>query len=94
MAEILKLIACFFLFSGALGFFLFKDPFQRFHAAGKVSLFGLALLILADTIIYREMSGEWSFLAYFGTLILLITGPFASHILARSLYHSRRKDRS
>lgn len=91
MLELIKLVACFIMFSGALGFFLFQDAFQRFHATSKVSLFGLAILILADALIYHRETGAWSFLAYIGTLILLITGPFATHVLARSIYHSKRE---
>ncbi|MGA0164526.1 MAG: monovalent cation/H(+) antiporter subunit G [Bdellovibrionota bacterium] len=92
MAEILKLIACFIMFSGALGMFLFTDPLQRFHAAGKVGIFGLALLMLADAILYWEKTSEWHFISFFGIVILLLTGPFASHILAQALFRSRSRN--
>lgn len=86
--EIVILLASFVMFSGALGINLFRDSFQRFHAAGKVSLFGLALLILGDAIVYQELAGQWHFFAYIGVILLLFVGPFAAHILAKSLYHS------
>ena len=79
------------MFSGALGLVLFKDPFQRFHAAGKVSLFGLGLLILGDCMLSEQIGGETAIFATVGVFFLLFVGPFASHVLASSLLKQRSK---
>lgn len=93
MAEIVVLIGSIFMFVGALGVAIFRDSFQRFHAAGKVSLFGLAILILGQGLALHRDTGTWSLSAFFGIFILLFVGPFASHILARALYRHQKRSR-
>ena|GEM_PF-4807228 len=89
LGDLLLLFGAFIMFSGALGLNLLSDSFQRFHVAGKVSLFGLALLILGDSLIYKRMTGHDS-LAYLGIIVILLVGPFSAHILARSLYQKNQ----
>ncbi|PIR23550.1 MAG: Na+/H+ antiporter subunit G [Deltaproteobacteria bacterium CG11_big_fil_rev_8_21_14_0_20_45_16] len=94
IGEFLMLLGAFFMFSGALGLNRAEDSFQRFHIAGKVSLFGLAIFILGDIIIYHEETSSWSFIAVLGILILLFTGPFAAHVLAQALYRQKNSKKS
>lgn len=93
IADSIILLAAFIMFSGALGICIFPDSFQRFHAAGKVSIFGLAILILGEGLKYLEITGKFSFLSYFGVLLLLIVSPFASHVMARALYRSLKRQK-
>lgn len=89
MGEVLAILGAFVMLVGAWGLVVLRDPFQRFHSAGKVSVFGLALVILGNAITIGQETGEWSFIAFIGSLILLVSGPFAAHILAKSLYSSK-----
>jgi len=91
VAEIIVLIGSLFMFVGALGVAILRDSFQRFHAAGKVSLFGLTILILGQAFALHRDTGDWNLAAFIGVFILLFVGPFASHILARALYHHRKR---
>lgn len=91
IAEFLVLLGSFVLFSGALGVVLFKDSYQRFHAAGKVSLFGLALILFADFIRSLGSAAGPAPALLIGPLIVILVGPVASHVLARSLYFSDLK---
>lgn len=89
--EIATAFAAFIMFSGALGLALFRDSFQRFHAAGKVSVLGLALLIIFDSLKLYVETGILSLFGLLGSLILLFVGPFASHVLSRTLYRLQYK---
>lgn len=92
MIDLLILLASLVLFSGALGLIAFQDPYQRFHAAGKVSFFGLALLLIADFLKgLTEETPVSLFMIILAPLLVIIISPVFSHVLARSLYLSRKK---
>jgi len=94
IGEFFMLLGAFFMFSGAVGLNRVKDSFQRFHIAGKVSLFGLAIFIFGDIVVYHQTTSIWSFVSILGILILLFTGPIAAHVLAQALYRQKNTKKS
>ena len=77
----LFLFGAFFVLVGALGVIRLPDIYSRLHAAGLADSLGAALLLLAMMI-----GAEWLIVVKLGLilLILLITGPTATHALARA----------
>lgn len=92
LSEVLILLGSFIVFSGALGFARFKEPFQRFHPPTKASLLGFSFILLGETILFGLRTGHWSFYEFIGVLLLLASGPFAAHVLSRALFHQKKPD--
>ena len=71
-----------FSITGVLGFIRLPDVYTRLHATGKISVFGVVLLLLA-AVIYTPLGfGKGLILI----ALLLISGPAASHALASAAY--------
>jgi len=70
-----------FMLFGVLGMLRFPDLFTRLHPAGKAGIAG-ALSIFIGLIIYCGFS-LFSLRIILITLFILITGPVASHAIAR-----------
>jgi multicomponent Na+:H+ antiporter subunit G len=67
---------------GVLGLIRLPDVYTRLHAAGKVSTFGVILLLIAAI--------DWTPLGFGKGLLLmlflLVAGPVASHALSAAAY--------
>ena len=63
---------------GVLGFIRLPDVYTRLHATGKVSVFGVALLTVADMVITPLSVGKGLVLI----VLLLLAGPVVSHAFA------------
>jgi multicomponent Na+:H+ antiporter subunit G len=67
---------------GVLGMVRLPDVYTRLHATGKVSTFGLVLLVIAAVDWTPLGFGKGILLALF----LLIAGPVVSHALSAAAY--------
>lgn len=85
LSSLCLLLGAFLIFSGGLGVLRFPDFFTRMHAAGVTETMAASLIVLGLMLV----SG-WG-LALFKLLLILlfvmITGPTASHALAKSALH-------
>ena len=76
------LLGTFFSFVGVLGYFRLPDVYTKLHAAGKVGVFGVVLLLIAAIILTPLGLGRGIVLILF----LLITGPATSHAIGSAAY--------
>jgi len=67
---------------GVVGLHRFPDVYSRLHVVGKVSVFGLTLLILCASLITGM---PWT-KAGFMILLLVLVGPVVSHVLGAAAY--------
>lgn len=88
----LLFIGTFFIFSGIVGIFRFKDIFCRLQSSTNISTLG-AMSILIAISIYGFSSDNISLgmKCIIITIFLLITNPVASHVMARAAYKNKDK---
>ena len=67
---------------GLLGFIRLPDVYTRLHATGKISVFGVALLLLAAIALTPLGFGKGLILI----VLLLIAGPVTAHALGSAAY--------
>jgi len=91
VSEALILLGAFVLFSSALGFCRFRDPFQRFHPVTKAGLFGLGILFIGVSLSFSDEKRINSPYELAGLLLLMIIQPFTAHLLSRSFYFRSKK---
>jgi multicomponent Na+:H+ antiporter subunit G len=69
---------------GLIGFIRLPDIYTRLHATGKVSVFGVVLLLVAAALITPVGAGRAAVLI----LLLIIGAPTASHALASAAWRT------
>ena len=78
----------------ALGVLRLPDALSRQHAATKAGTVAVILFVLGTMLISREAAWAWRLLVIL--LLLFLTLPLASHVLARAAYREmsdiERKD--
>jgi multicomponent Na+:H+ antiporter subunit G len=79
---ILILIGTLFSVVGVIGFLRLPDVYTRLHATGKVSVFGVVLLLLAA--VFWTPVGIGKDLVLIG--LLMLAGPVATHTIASAAY--------
>jgi multicomponent Na+:H+ antiporter subunit G len=77
-------VGSLFSLIGVLGFIRLPDVYTRLHAAGKVSVFGAALLTVAALALGEVGAGK----ALVLIALLIIAGPTVSHALASAAYRT------
>lgn len=77
-------VGSLFSLIGVLGFIRLPDVYTRLHAAGKVSVFGAALLVVAAVALGSLGVGK----ALVLIVLLIIAGPAVSHALASAAYRT------
>lgn len=82
IAMIAVLAGTFFSLMGILGFLRFPDVYTQLHAAGKVGVFGVVLLLLATTL-WTPLGWGRALLLIF---LLMISAPVTSHAIASAAY--------
>ena len=82
LAILAVLIGSAFSIIGIIGMVRLPDALTRLHATGKVSTFGVILLLAAAAII---MPGVWG-KALVMIALLVIAGPVVSHALGSAAY--------
>ncbi|MCS7056665.1 MAG: monovalent cation/H(+) antiporter subunit G [Thermoflexales bacterium] len=78
----LVVIGTLFSIVGVLGLIRLPDVYTRLHAAGKVGVFGAALLAAAAALTAPSVLGK----AIILIALLVIAGPVVSHALASAAY--------
>lgn len=78
LAAVAVILGTLFSIVGVLGLVRLPDVYSRLHATGKVSVFGVTILLLAA--IALDIAGVGKALVLIGYLIL--AGPVLSHALA------------
>jgi multicomponent Na+:H+ antiporter subunit G len=76
------LIGTAFSVIGVIGFIRLPDVYTRLHATGKVSVFGVVLLLLAA--VFWTPVGIGKDLVLIG--LLMLAGPVATHTIASAAY--------
>ena len=85
LSALCLLLGAFLIFSGGLGVLRFPDFFTRMHAAGVTETMAATLIVVG-----LMLHSGWGLPLFKLLLILLfvmITGPTASHALAKSALH-------
>lgn len=82
IAIIAVLIGSVFSIVGIIGLVRLPDAYSRLHATGKVSTFGVVLLLVAAALV---MPGAWG-KALVMIVLLMIAGPVISHALGSAAY--------
>ena len=85
LSSILLIAGVFFGLSGAIGLFRFPDFFTRVHAASVTDSIA-AILIIGGLLLQTSFDLNTAKLLFI-LLFLMITGPTASHALAKSARH-------
>lgn len=82
---ILLLAGSFFVFTGAVGLIRLPEFFTRMHGAGVTDTLGAGLMLAGMLI----QSGSWIVAAKILLIFLfmIITGPTATHALAKAALH-------
>lgn len=78
------IIGTTFSISGVLGLIRLPDVYTRLHATGKVGLFGVVFLLIAEVMLTPTILSKGLVLM----ILLLIGGPAASHALGSAAYRS------
>ncbi len=67
---------------GVLGYYRLPDVYTRLHATGKVSVFGVVLLVVAAAVLTPLGFGKGLVLIF----MLVLGGPVASHAIASAAH--------
>jgi multicomponent Na+:H+ antiporter subunit G len=78
------IIGTIFSISGVLGLIRLPDVFTRLHATGKVGLFGVVFLLIAEVFLTPAVLSKGLVLI----VVLIIGGPAASHALGSAAYRA------
>jgi len=82
LTVVLVLVGTLFSILGVLGLIRLPDVYARLHAAGKVGVFGAALLAVAVALFALSVASR----AVILVALLIIAGPVVSHALASAAH--------
>lgn len=85
LSAICLLLGAFFSLTGAFGLFRFPDFFTRVHAASVTD--SIVTLLIVTGLMLRTDFDLVTVKLLFIAIFLLLTGPTASHALAKSARH-------
>lgn len=85
ISSVLLISGVFFGLSGAVGIFKFPNFFARLHAASVTD--SIAVILIIAGLVLQTSFGINTAKLLFILVFLLITGPTASHALAKSARH-------
>jgi multicomponent Na+:H+ antiporter subunit G len=83
----LLVLGAFMMFLTGLGIYRMPDVFTRMHAATKASSLGVALLLLAAILVFRDPMVLTK--SVVTILFIFLTAPVAAHLLGRAAYARR-----
>lgn len=83
----LLVLGAFMMFLTGLGIYRMPDVFTRMHAATKASSLGVALLLLAAILVFRDPMVLTKSIVTI--LFIFLTAPVAAHLLGRAAYVRR-----
>jgi len=84
LALLAIIIGTVFSISGVLGLIRLPDVYTRLHATGKVGLFGVVFLLIAEVFLTPAIISKGLVLI----ILLIIGGPAASHALGSAAYRA------
>jgi multicomponent Na+:H+ antiporter subunit G len=84
LAILAVVVGTAFSLIGMIGFIRLPDVYTRLHATGKVSVFGVVLLLVAAALITPVGAGRAAVLI----LLLILGAPTASHALASAAWRT------
>ncbi len=87
LAAFCLLTGTFFLIVGAIGLVRLPDFFTRIHATGVIDTLGAGLVLVGSMLIAGWTQATLKLLLILG--FMLITGPTATHSLAKTALHGR-----
>ena len=94
LLSVTKILVCllllggsFIILAGVLGIVRFPDFYCRGHAAGTGPTVGVMMIMLGSGIVFA-LSGEFFSHNILAVVFILITVPFATHLLLKNTYHS------
>ncbi len=76
------LVGTFFSVVGMLGLIRLPDVYARLHAAGKVGIFGVVLLLVA-AVVWTPLGWGKALLLM---LLLMVAGPVTAHAMGSAAY--------
>jgi multicomponent Na+:H+ antiporter subunit G len=76
------LVGTFFSVVGVLGLIRLPDVYARLHAAGKVGIFGVVLLLVA-AVVWTPLGWGKALLLM---LLLMVAGPVTAHAMGSAAY--------
>ncbi|MBM4155906.1 MAG: hypothetical protein FJ221_12890 [Lentisphaerae bacterium] len=82
LAIVAILVGTGFSVVAVAGYIRLPDVYCRLHAAGKVGVFGVTLLLVASVALGAQQPGK----AVLLLLFLVLAGPATSHALASAAY--------
>lgn len=82
IAIVAVLVGTVFSVLGVLGFIRMPDVYTRLHATGKVSVYGVVLLLLATVALTPLELGKGLVLI----ILLVISGPVTSHAIGSAAH--------
>lgn len=84
IALIAIIVGTLFSISGVLGLIRMPDVYTRLHATGKVGLFGVVFLLIAEVVLTPLVLSKGLVLM----VLLVIGGPATSHALGSAAYRA------
>ena len=86
LTGLLMVFGSIFCLVASVGIVRLPDTLIRMHAATKAGTLGTGLLIIAETLFYRQLG--ISLRAATVIAFVVLTAPVAAHLIGRAFYHS------
>jgi multicomponent Na+:H+ antiporter subunit G len=84
---VLLVLGAFMMFLTGLGIYRMPDIFTRMHSATKAASLGVAILLIAAALDFRDTGVTAK--AVVTILFVFLTAPVAGHVLGRAAYARR-----
>lgn len=89
VTAVLLVLGAAFMFLAGLGIFRMPDLFTRMHTSTKGASLGVALILLAAAIFFRDLTVGTK--ALMTVVFIFLTAPVAAHMLGRAAYARKVK---
>lgn len=84
--NILLILSCIYIIFGLIGIFRFSHVYERLLVSSKIDT--AATLTIMIALIIKSGFSDYSLKLVIILLFLLLTGPVATHVIARSAYRN------
>ena len=84
ISNILLVLACIYIVFGLIGIFRFSHVYERLLVSSKIDTAATLTILIA--LIIKSGFSNFSMKLVIILVFLLITGPVATHVIARSAY--------
>lgn len=79
---ILIIIGLFFIFSGVIGFFRFRDFYSKLHAASVIECCGIPFTLIGLALIQNQYQSSFKLVAI--AILIVIVNPVSTYALGRA----------